>query len=129
MINTKGNCTVSHNILVTQIKTQKSQWETRKTKAKSESAQKHVCTECEKEFSTSTNLKRHMQLHTGQFRYFCQSVERDTIATTLTKRTWTNIKEYNIDASFVPNRLRHSRAGITIFQYTLDCIALNVTFV
>ena len=30
-----------------------------------------VCSKCRKEFVTREGLKKHMQLHTGQFQYFC----------------------------------------------------------
>ena len=32
---------------------------------------KLVCPKCDKEFGTRRGLTHHMQLHTGQFRYFC----------------------------------------------------------
>ena len=30
------------------------------------------CEKCDKQFTAISSLKRHMQLHTGQFRYYCE---------------------------------------------------------
>ena len=35
-----------------------------------------VCLKCDKEFRSRLGLKQHMQLHTGQFRYFCDSCRK-----------------------------------------------------
>ena len=32
---------------------------------------KCVCTKCDKRFVNKASLKRHMQLHTGQFKFYC----------------------------------------------------------
>ena len=31
----------------------------------------YACTQCEKRYTEKRNLKRHMQLHTGQFSFYC----------------------------------------------------------
>ena len=37
----------------------------------SKAEENRVCSKCGKKFVTRAGLKKHMQLHTGQFRYFC----------------------------------------------------------
>ena len=37
---------------------------------------KYTCNKCNKLFTANSSLKRHMQIHNGQFRYYCEIYRR-----------------------------------------------------
>ena len=50
--------------------------ENKRSHEDSGSAGKHVCKKCNKEFSSKSNLARHVDLHLGRFKFYCDQCKK-----------------------------------------------------
>ena len=86
----------------------------------------HRCTKCDKSFTATSSLRRHMELHTGQFSYYCEVCRRGFNNPTnfdIHKRTHEGLK-YNCqycEKSFVYKQTYKYHQSVHTGQYRFNC--------
>ncbi len=82
----------------------------RSATAAAEGRKLYSCTLCEKSFANSSNLNRHMQVHTGNYSYYCEICRKGFNETNAFKAHMNKHEGRSFPCQFCTNRYNSERS-------------------